>query len=73
MRTGLAGRSSQYPQHEQAHGQLHSGITFGNSGTTAAILAQNAGPTLVASIDLNADAGRRLADINRVAESRLWR
>jgi len=28
--------------------------------------------TLVASIDLNADAGRRLADINRVAESRLW-
>lgn len=28
--------------------------------------------TLVASIDLNADADRRLADINRVAESRLW-
>jgi hypothetical protein len=28
--------------------------------------------TLVASIDLNADAERRLADINRVAESRLW-
>ncbi|MHC2276280.1 hypothetical protein ACVI1J_003129 [Bradyrhizobium diazoefficiens] len=27
---------------------------------------------LVASIDLNADADRRLADINRVAESRLW-
>ncbi|OPY99679.1 hypothetical protein A5906_28855 [Bradyrhizobium sacchari] len=29
--------------------------------------------TLVASIDLNADADRRLADINRVAESQLWR
>ncbi|MGY8636405.1 hypothetical protein RAD15_28435 [Bradyrhizobium sp. 14AA] len=28
--------------------------------------------TLVASIDPNADADRRLADINRVAESRLW-
>lgn len=28
--------------------------------------------TLVASIDLNADSERRLADINRVAESRLW-
>ncbi|UWU76220.1 hypothetical protein N2603_41145 [Bradyrhizobium huanghuaihaiense] len=28
--------------------------------------------TLVASIDLNADADRRLADINRVAESQLW-
>lgn len=28
--------------------------------------------TLVASIDLNADADRRLADINRVAASRLW-
>ena len=28
--------------------------------------------TLVASIDLNADPDRRLADINRVAESRLW-
>lgn len=28
--------------------------------------------TLVASIDLNADADRRIADINRVAESRLW-
>lgn len=28
--------------------------------------------TLVASIDLNADAERRLPDINRVAESRLW-
>lgn len=28
--------------------------------------------TLVESIDLNADAERRLADINRVAESRLW-
>lgn len=28
--------------------------------------------TLVASIDLNAGAERRLADINRVAESRLW-
>jgi len=27
---------------------------------------------LVASIDLNADADRRIADINRVAESRLW-
>ncbi|MBR0783920.1 hypothetical protein [Bradyrhizobium iriomotense] len=27
---------------------------------------------LVASIDLNADADRRLADINRVAESQLW-
>ena len=27
---------------------------------------------LVGSIDLNADADRRLADINRVAESRLW-
>lgn len=27
---------------------------------------------LVASIDLNADAGRRLQDINRVAGSRLW-
>jgi hypothetical protein len=29
--------------------------------------------TLVASIDLNGDASRRLADINRVAESELWR
>ncbi|MGY8704679.1 hypothetical protein RAD16_02905 [Bradyrhizobium sp. 18BD] len=29
--------------------------------------------TLVASIDPNADADRRLADINRVAESELWR
>ena len=29
--------------------------------------------TLVESIDLNADAARRLADINRVAESELWR
>ena len=29
--------------------------------------------TLVESIDLNADANRRLADINRVAESELWR
>ncbi|WP_439394913.1 hypothetical protein ACRQ5Q_37990 [Bradyrhizobium sp. PMVTL-01] len=28
--------------------------------------------TLVASIDLNGDADRRLADINRVAESQLW-
>lgn len=28
--------------------------------------------TLLASIDLNAHAERRLADINRVAESRLW-
>ncbi|MDA9401339.1 hypothetical protein [Bradyrhizobium sp. CCBAU 45389] len=28
--------------------------------------------TLVASIDLNAGADRRLADINRVAESQLW-
>lgn len=28
--------------------------------------------TLVASIDLNADAGRRLADINRVAMCELW-
>ena len=28
--------------------------------------------TLVESIDLNADATRRLADINRVAESELW-
>jgi hypothetical protein len=27
---------------------------------------------LVASIDLNADADRRLADINRVAASQLW-
>jgi len=27
---------------------------------------------LVASIDLNADADRRIADINRVAERRLW-
>lgn len=29
--------------------------------------------TLVASIDLKADADRRLADINRVAASELWR
>jgi hypothetical protein len=29
--------------------------------------------TLVASIDLKADADRRLADLNRVAESELWR
>jgi hypothetical protein len=29
--------------------------------------------TLVASNDPNADANRRLADINRVAESELWR
>ncbi|MCK1391988.1 hypothetical protein [Bradyrhizobium sp. 1] len=28
--------------------------------------------TLVASIDRNADASRRLQDINRVAESQLW-
>ncbi|MCP3394327.1 hypothetical protein NLM27_36855 [Bradyrhizobium sp. CCGB12] len=28
--------------------------------------------TLVESIDLNADADRRLSDINRVAESELW-
>ena len=28
--------------------------------------------TLVATIDLRGDADRRLADINRVAESRLW-
>lgn len=28
--------------------------------------------TLVESIDLQGDASRRLADINRVAESRLW-
>ncbi|WFU24135.1 hypothetical protein QA649_40095 [Bradyrhizobium sp. CB1717] len=27
---------------------------------------------LVASIDLHADADRRIADINRVAESQLW-
>ncbi|MFT4119435.1 hypothetical protein [Bradyrhizobium sp.] len=27
---------------------------------------------LVGSLDLGADASRRLADINRVAESRLW-
>ncbi|MET4211540.1 hypothetical protein [Bradyrhizobium sp. LA2.1] len=29
--------------------------------------------TLVESIDLHGDADRRLADINRVAESELWR
>ncbi|MCK1279197.1 hypothetical protein IVB46_28635 [Bradyrhizobium sp. 61] len=29
--------------------------------------------TLVESIDLHGDANRRLADINRVAESELWR
>ncbi|MBR0967007.1 hypothetical protein JQ554_23435 [Bradyrhizobium diazoefficiens] len=29
--------------------------------------------TLLESIDLNADAHRRLADINRVAASELWR
>ena len=29
--------------------------------------------TLMASIDLKADADRRLADINRVAETELWR
>jgi hypothetical protein len=29
--------------------------------------------TLVESIDIHGDADRRLADINRVAESELWR
>ncbi|MBR0840518.1 hypothetical protein JQ607_10000 [Bradyrhizobium liaoningense] len=29
-------------------------------------------PALVASLDLHGDADRRLADINRVAESRIW-
>jgi len=39
LQTGLASRSAQYPQHEQAPGQLHSRIPFGTLGVTAAISA----------------------------------